>query len=97
MHSAPRKPSERLAEVDLVAGNTDKATLVRKVVELWGGALTPGSRASEARPVSARSARTRAMVKIQEGCDQVCAYCIVPKVRGRERSIPVRGDSGAHR
>jgi len=28
------------------------------------------------------------MVKIQEGCDQVCAYCIVPKVRGRQRSIP---------
>ena len=26
------------------------------------------------------------MVKIQEGCNQVCAYCIVPKVRGRERS-----------
>ena len=26
------------------------------------------------------------MVKIQEGCDQVCSYCIVPKVRGRERS-----------
>ena len=35
-----------------------------------------------------RAGRTRAMVKIQEGCDQVCAYCIVPKVRGRERSIP---------
>ena len=33
-------------------------------------------------------ARNRAMVKIQEGCDQVCAYCIVPKVRGRERRIP---------
>ncbi len=28
------------------------------------------------------------MIKIQEGCNQVCAYCIVPKVRGRERSIP---------
>lgn len=35
-----------------------------------------------------RAGRTRAMVKIQEGCDQVCAYCIVPRVRGRERSIP---------
>lgn len=32
--------------------------------------------------------RSRGMVKIQEGCDQVCAYCIVPRVRGRERSIP---------
>ena len=32
--------------------------------------------------------RRRAMVKIQEGCNQVCAYCIVPKVRGRESSIP---------
>ena len=32
--------------------------------------------------------RSRAMIKIQEGCNQVCAYCIVPKVRGRERSIP---------
>jgi len=32
--------------------------------------------------------RRRAMIKIQEGCNQVCAYCIVPKVRGRERSIP---------
>ena len=32
--------------------------------------------------------RRRAMIKIQEGCHQVCAYCIVPKVRGRESSIP---------
>ena len=38
--------------------------------------------------LSKGAGRTRAMVKIQEGCDQVCAYCIVPKVRGRERSIP---------
>jgi len=29
------------------------------------------------------------MVKIQEGCNQICSYCIVPKVRGREKSVPV--------
>ena len=38
--------------------------------------------------------RNRAMIKIQEGCDQVCAYCIVPKVRGRERSIPTEAVVG---
>ena len=30
----------------------------------------------------------RAFVKIQDGCDQHCAYCIVPQVRGPERSLP---------
>ncbi len=32
--------------------------------------------------------RTRGYVKIQDGCDQFCSYCIVPLVRGRERSVP---------
>ena len=45
---------------------------------------------SAAPEAAARSGtlRQRTMLKIQEGCNQVCAYCIVPKVRGRERSIP---------
>ena len=33
--------------------------------------------------------RTRAFIKIQEGCDDVCAFCIVPAVRGRERARPI--------
>ncbi len=37
----------------------------------------------------AASGRTRAFIKIQEGCDDVCAFCIVPYVRGRERAIPI--------
>jgi len=33
--------------------------------------------------------RHRAFIKIQEGCNATCAYCIVPRVRGRSRSRPV--------
>lgn len=79
----------RLDEVDLVLGNTDKSALVRRVVEWRGQPPVPCAVGDEIGAISPRIARTRAMVKIQEGCDQVCAYCIVPRVRGRERSIPV--------
>lgn len=33
--------------------------------------------------------RTRALLKVQEGCDRQCSYCIVPLVRGRSRSRPI--------
>ncbi len=32
---------------------------------------------------------TRAFLKVQDGCDHVCSYCIVPSVRGPERSLPI--------
>ena len=35
------------------------------------------------------TAHTRAMIKIQDGCDNFCTYCIIPKVRGRAVSRPV--------
>jgi threonylcarbamoyladenosine tRNA methylthiotransferase MtaB len=34
--------------------------------------------------------RTRVMVKVQDGCDRRCAYCIVPDARGGPRSVPAR-------
>ena len=89
---AERSPDDllKLQEVDLVIGNRDKATLVQQVVEWTGEVPVPCAVGAEIDAFSPSIARTRAMVKIQEGCNQVCAYCIVPKVRGRERSIPVK-------
>ncbi len=39
-------------------------------------------------PVPVHSGNTRAFLKIQDGCDHRCAYCIVPMARGRSRSLP---------
>ncbi len=91
-----------MPEVSLVVGNDDKESLVDLAVaahrELLGleesaaAGLNDASLDYEGFPGESTGGslpgRTRAMVKIQEGCDQVCAYCIVPRVRGRERSIP---------
>lgn len=35
--------------------------------------------------------RTRGLLKIQDGCDNFCSYCIIPKARGREKSFPSKG------
>jgi len=33
--------------------------------------------------------RTRALLKVQDGCDAFCSYCVLPYVRGRDRSLPI--------
>ena len=87
---AQRDPTalQKLQSIDFVIGNSDKPSLVKMIaadrIESIGS--TESGPSISHLPYS--PGRSRAMVKIQEGCNQVCAYCIVPKVRGRERSIP---------
>ncbi|MDQ6818440.1 MAG: MiaB/RimO family radical SAM methylthiotransferase [Actinomycetota bacterium] len=51
-----------------------------------------GAARSRARGSSAETEqRTRGFVKVQDGCDCHCAYCIIPTVRGSARSRPARG------
>jgi threonylcarbamoyladenosine tRNA methylthiotransferase MtaB len=86
-------------EQRLIVRNRDKDKLVALVegrldrqpadvplfseLEKYGSALPAGT---EARPRSAD--RARAMVKAQDGCDSHCTYCIIPRARGRSRSVP---------
>ncbi len=81
----------RIPEVSLVVGNRSKPDLVSMAISerVKRGGMAPRKNVVRGETAPAGILRrSRAMVKIQEGCDQVCAYCIVPKVRGRERSIP---------
>ena len=54
----------------------------RRLIDTLPCPSGPGSRAP-----AAPSARTRAFVKVQDGCDAFCTYCIVPHVRGGPRSM----------
>lgn len=55
------------------------------ILDMLGAAGCPDTRAVEA---EVRRGRTRALLKVQDGCDQFCTFCIVPYVRGRSRSQP---------
>ena len=84
----------KMTEVSMVVGNSEKPELAGLAIAQLSRRHSDAAPSSSLSRVEGRDAgvgilrRSRAMVKIQEGCDQVCAYCIVPKVRGRERSIP---------
>jgi threonylcarbamoyladenosine tRNA methylthiotransferase MtaB len=68
--------------VDLVLDNRQKMDLLPRLEEL-GRLVRPGTGATRA------GFRTRAFVRVQDGCDNFCLYCIVPLVRGREKSLPL--------
>ncbi len=73
---------------DLVLGNGIKDGAATRLLGLLSECGRE-TRTPEITGARRRSGRTRAFIKIQEGCNDVCAFCIVPRVRGRERAVPI--------
>ena len=74
---------DRMAFVEAVEHAVASGEAVRQIDR-------PFSRKNiELLPAGAVSGRTRAMLKIQDGCRNFCTYCIIPYVRGSLRSMPI--------
>ncbi len=85
---------EEMPAVDVVIGNNNKMKLLKIVEEYTGENTTDivdidheGS--VENFNISETNDKTRAFIRIQDGCNQFCTYCIIPYVRGRIRSKKV--------
>ena len=81
------------SSVDIVVGNDKKKDIVNLIEAYINDnqnniSLTDIDKASEyeSLKLDTNSRHTRAFIKIQDGCNQFCSYCIIPYVRGRVRS-----------
>ncbi|MFH1538163.1 MAG: tRNA (N(6)-L-threonylcarbamoyladenosine(37)-C(2))-methylthiotransferase MtaB, partial [bacterium] len=89
---APEEVGRRVWGVDLIAGNIEKARIVELLGECHGcGTVRRVSDVFEQRRISSMPIHrfgdyTRAFLRIQDGCDRRCSYCIIPFGRGRSRS-----------
>lgn len=88
---------ERIKElgcVDYILGNPDKARIAEciRAGRPSEGRIIVGNW-QDGTPLSLRikrpSVRTRVNLKVQDGCNKTCSYCIIPKARGRSKSLPL--------
>jgi len=64
---------------------SDREVVADRVASLLGAGAGAGARVARTGPAF----RTRTMVKVEDGCDAYCAYCIVPYARGLPRATPL--------
>ena len=78
---------ESMSEVDLVIGNDEKNSIPGILGSMAG--TNGGEHCKDPDPlIEEFRGHSRAFIKVQEGCNASCTYCIVPIARGRSRSIP---------
>lgn len=85
-----------LEEADIVLGNSNRGRLSEALREFFSGRrriveIRPHEtgEAFESMQVEHFFERTRAFIKIEDGCNRFCSYCIIPYARGRVRSKPL--------
>ena len=84
---------EKMEEIDLVLGNNEKkniAQVIEKYIETRKKDIEIEDVISQKEYVelgeTTYTEKTRAVIKVQDGCDRFCTYCIIPYARGRVRS-----------
>lgn len=89
--------AKQIPGVVKVIGNSNKSAVISAVKELLKDETSTCSPASEKNIfesceslIPAHPVRTRQYIKIQDGCESKCAYCIIPKARGPVRSKPIK-------
>ena len=94
MPQAFPKEAEGLTMADIVLGNASRRSLPRRIGEYFATGrrivdIAPHEAAIEPLEIDDFEGRTRAFVKIEDGCNRFCSYCIIPYARGRVRSKPL--------
>lgn len=91
-----REEAENIAEADIIIGTKNRSEIVRLVEDyfVFGTRTVKLSEYKngdeyECLTCTRFDDNTRAFVKIQDGCNQFCSYCIIPYARGRCRSKPI--------
>lgn len=80
-----------LTEADIVMGNSDRRALIDRITQHASDRYVDiaDHGGYEALSIHQFAGRTRAFVKIEDGCNRFCTYCIIPYARGRVRSRPL--------
>ncbi len=86
---------EASGEIDLICGTASRGEIIRLCEQAVQGIRETDlsrfrtlDRTYEVLPAGVPEGRTRALLKIEDGCDQYCTYCIIPYARGHVRSMP---------
>ncbi|MCR4854995.1 MAG: MiaB/RimO family radical SAM methylthiotransferase, partial [Erysipelotrichaceae bacterium] len=80
--------AEVFEDVDLLIGSQRKDEIVDLILDHAKGKLVEKEISSDFEHLYVESypTRSRSFLKVQDGCNQFCSYCIIPYARGRERS-----------